>query len=64
MVIPCPACRLNLLKVGDKVEHNPELKPKLEKIIGEELPADKLNIKHPLDIIINAHALSCKKRKK
>lgn len=63
IVIPCPACLLNLRKVGDELKSHPELKPKLEDIIGEELPVNKLKIKHPLDIIINDIGLDRVKEK-
>lgn len=53
IVVPCPACLSNLLKVGDEIHSHPEMKIKLENIIGQEIPEDKLKIKHPLDIIIN-----------
>ena len=53
VVVPCPACLLNLLRVEDEVAAHPELKPKLEDIIGQEISGDKLEIRHPLDIIIN-----------
>ncbi|MFH1448918.1 MAG: CoB--CoM heterodisulfide reductase iron-sulfur subunit B family protein [bacterium] len=53
IVVPCPACLSNLLKVEDELMAHPEIKPKLEDIIGQEIPENKLEIKHPLDIIIN-----------
>ncbi|MBU0701086.1 CoB--CoM heterodisulfide reductase iron-sulfur subunit B family protein, partial [bacterium] len=54
LTVPCPACLSNLLRVGDEIGAHPEIKQKLEEIIKEKIPpVDRLQIKHPLDIIIN-----------
>ncbi|MEW6417831.1 MAG: CoB--CoM heterodisulfide reductase iron-sulfur subunit B family protein [Nitrospirota bacterium] len=53
IVIPCPVCRVNMLRVEDEAGKHPQLKAKLEHIIGEKLQLGKVAIKHPLEIIIN-----------
>lgn len=53
VVVPCPACLSNLLKVKDEIHSHPEMRSRLENIIDQKIPEDNLKIRHPLDIIIN-----------
>ena len=55
IMVPCSACYLNLLKVGEKIRTDPDIFDKINIILGEDqLQLEgRMRVRHLLDVIVN-----------